>query len=157
MKRQGICFIPLTACSGDLWLIHSIVPWLCQERFPTRSISIGRSSFLSGLSVCLTLLTGTLIHHLPSLCPVDLVQCQQEKLLMQIFISLFMKSVALNKKYGARRKKEKQLEYSEISLQRFSKRFPNKWQCILSWYFPLFWVWQRKDKMKCTPHWIISM
>lgn len=116
-----------------------------------------KSSFLSGLSVCLTLLTGTLIHHLPSLCPVDLVQCQQEKLLLQIFISLFMKSVALNKKYGARRKKEKQLEYSEISLQRFSKRFPNKWQCILSWYFPLFWVWQRKDKMKCTPHWIISM
>ena len=115
-----------------------IVPWLCQGRFATGSISIGRSSFLSGLSVCLTLLTGTLIHHLPSLCPVDLVQCQQEKLLLQIFISLFMKSVALYKKYGARRKKEKQLEHSEISFHRFLKPFLNKWQCIFSWYFPLF-------------------
>ena len=34
-----------------------------------------------------------------------------------------MKNVALYKKYGARRKKEKQLESSEISLQRFFTTF----------------------------------
>ena len=42
------------------------------------------------------------------------------------YISLFMKGVALYKKYGARRKKEKQLEHSEISFQRFLKPFLNK-------------------------------
>lgn len=98
--------------------------YCAKGRFPTGSF--GRSFFLSGLSVYLTLLTGTLIHHLRSLSPLKLVQCQQEKMLLQILISLFMKSVALYKKYGARRKKEKQLESSEISLQRFSKPFPNK-------------------------------